>query len=143
LDVAGGSAPAAQPAAEAAPGRTADVAAAEAAPRRTADVQAAGSAHRIVDGQRERRVSGPLKRGIVELKDPSGWPAEPTAPAGPVDAERFDAAVAHVCGEVAPDAGLGELARVVRQVSAETASDPFLMAALAYRESRCHPGLAG
>jgi hypothetical protein len=113
-----------------------DVTAGEAAPAPAVDAPV-----RAVAGQRERRVSGPLKRGIHELKDPSGWPAEPPSPIGPVDAERFDAAVAKLCGEVAPDAGLGELARVVREVSAETGADPFLMAALGYRESRCRPGL--
>ena len=107
-----------------------------------AETSPATVAHRIVDGERERRIPGPFKRGIHELKDPSGWPAEPAVPAGPVDAERFDAAVAHLCGEVAPDAGLAELARVVREVSDETKADPFLMAALGYRESRCRPGLA-
>jgi hypothetical protein len=120
MDVSGASAPEAQPAA------------ASPEPARP---------QRIVEGQRERRIPGPFKRGIHELKDPSGWPAEPLAPTGPLDAGRFDAAVAHLCGEVAPDAGLGELARVVREVSTETGADPFLMAALGYRESRCRPAL--
>lgn len=92
-------------------------------------------------GVRQRPMPGPLKRGIHELKDPSGWPAEPAWPAGPIDGDRFDAAVARLCGEVAPDAGLIELARVVREASAEAQADPFLMAALAYRESRCRPHL--
>src|SRR5512146_1374392 len=50
-------------------------------------------------GQRQRRGTGPEKRGIHELQDPSGWPAEPAPPAGPLDAARFDAAVEKVCGE--------------------------------------------
>ena len=95
----------------------------------------------IVEGQRQRHVPGPLKRGIHELEDPSGWPSEPAPAIGPVDAERFDAAVESLCGEVAPSAGLPEVARVVRDVSAETKSDPFLMAALVYRESRCRPSM--
>jgi Peptidase family M23/Transglycosylase SLT domain len=95
----------------------------------------------VVEGQRQRRVEGPLKRGIHELEDPSGWPAEPVPLTVPVDAERFDAAVQLLCGEVAPEAGLPDVARVVREVSAETKSDPFLMAALVYRESRCRPNL--
>jgi murein DD-endopeptidase MepM/ murein hydrolase activator NlpD len=94
-----------------------------------------------VPGQRQRRVSGPLKRGIHELRDPSGWPAEPAAPAGPLDTARFDAAFATVCGEVAPAAGLTDLARVVREAAADSHADAFLLAALAYRESRCRPGL--
>jgi hypothetical protein len=97
----------------------------------------------IVEGQRQRHVPGPLKRGIHELEDPSGWPSEPPPAIGPVDAQRFDAAVESLCGEVAPGAGLPEVARVVREVSAETKSDPFLMAALVYRESRCRPSLVG
>jgi murein DD-endopeptidase MepM/ murein hydrolase activator NlpD len=97
----------------------------------------------VVAGQRQRRGGGPPKRGVHELEDPSGWPAEPAAPVGPVDADRFDAAVMRLCGEVAPEAGLAEVARVVREVSGETDSDPFLMAALVYRESRCRPGLTG
>jgi hypothetical protein len=96
----------------------------------------------IVAGMRQRPVTGPLKRGIHELKDPSGWPAEPPSPAGPLEAERFDAAVARLCGEVAPDAGLAALARVVRETSAEVKADPFLIAAIAYRESRCRPGIS-
>jgi len=95
----------------------------------------------FVPGQRERHVAGPLKRGIHELRDPAGWPAEPASPVGAVDAARFDAAVAVVCGEVAPSAGLTEVARLVREAAAETHADAFLLAALAYRESRCHAGL--
>jgi hypothetical protein len=95
----------------------------------------------ISPGQRQRPVVGPVKRGVHELKDPSSWPAEPPLPAEPLDAERFDAAVMKMCGEVAPDAGLPALARVVREVAAEKHADPFLLVALAYRESRCRPGI--
>ena len=90
-------------------------------------------------GQRQRRGTGPEKRGVHELADPSGWPAEPPPVAGPLDAARFDAAVMKVCGEVAPDAIIPEVARLVREVSAETGADPFTVAALAYRQSRCRP----
>jgi murein DD-endopeptidase MepM/ murein hydrolase activator NlpD len=96
----------------------------------------------FADGQRQRHTVGPLKRGIHELKDPSGWPAEPAAPSGPVAAERFDAALIALCGEVAPAAVLPEIAREVREVAAETRVDAFLLGALVYRESRCRPGLA-
>jgi hypothetical protein len=94
-----------------------------------------------VAGQRERHVAGPLKRGIHELRDPAGWPAEPPPVLGPVDAARFDAAVERLCGEVAPDAALPEIARLVREAGAETHVDAFLLAALVYRESRCRGGL--
>jgi murein DD-endopeptidase MepM/ murein hydrolase activator NlpD len=95
----------------------------------------------FVAGARERHVAGPQKRGIHELRDPRGWPAEPASPTEALDAGRFDAAFAIVCGEVAPSAGLPALARVVREVSAEVRADAFLLAALAYRESRCRAGL--
>jgi hypothetical protein len=94
-------------------------------------------------GQRQRRGTGPERRGIHELEDPSDWPAEPVAVAGPIDAARFDAAVEKICGEVAPSAGLPEVARLVREASAEAGADPFLVAALAYRTSRCRPSSTG
>ena len=99
------------------------------------------SASKVVAGLRQRPSATPLKRGIHELKDPGGWPAEPPAVAGPIDAARFDAAVIHLCGEVARDEGLPEVARVVREVAVQTKSDPFTLAALAYRTSRCRPWL--
>src|SRR4051812_14630062 len=95
----------------------------------------------VIAGRRQRPSVVPPKRGIHELKDPGGWPAEPPPVAGSVDAARFDAAVIRMCGEVARDEGLPAVARAVREVSAETRSDPFLLAALAYRGSRCRPGL--
>jgi len=97
----------------------------------------------VVAGLRQRPSALPPKRGIHELKDPSGWPAEPPGPegAGPIDAARFDAAVVRMCGEVARDEGLPEVARVVREIAAETKADPFTLAALAYRNSRCRPWL--
>jgi hypothetical protein len=95
----------------------------------------------FVEGQRQRRSSAPQKRGIHELRDPSGWPAEPAPVTGPVDAARFDAAVITLCSEVAPAAALPAIARDVREASADTHVDAFLLAALVYRESRCRPGL--
>jgi murein DD-endopeptidase MepM/ murein hydrolase activator NlpD len=96
----------------------------------------------FAEGQRQRHIVGPLKRGIHELRDPSGWPVEPASPTGALDAERFDAAVVALCAEVASAAALPELAREVRQVAGETHVDAFLLGALVYRESRCHAGLA-
>ena len=101
--------------------------------------RAATPADNVVAGLRQRPSAVPLKRGIHELKDPGGWPAEPPAVSDPVDAARFDAAFVRMCGEVARDEGLPELARVVREVAAETGSDAFMLAALAYRTSRCRP----
>src|SRR3954462_5346474 len=105
----------------------------------TASGTAAGGT--IVAGLRQRPSAAPLKRGIHELKDPGGWPAEPPAVAGPLDAARFDAVGGKMCGEVARDEGLPEVARVVREVAAATKADPFMLAALAYRGGRCRPGL--
>ena len=96
-----------------------------------------------VPGERQRPVVGPQKRGVHELKDPSAWPAEPPSPTTPLDTERFDAAVVRMCAEVAPRAALPEIARVVRTVSQEVGADPFLMAALVYREGRCRANLTG
>jgi hypothetical protein len=115
-------------------GASANIAAAAA----TTDGTTAAS---VVAGRRQRPSALPPKRGIHELKDPGGWPAEPAAVAGPIDAARFDAAVIRMCGEVARDEGLPEVARTVREVSAQTKSDPFMLAALAYRGSRCRPSL--
>jgi len=95
----------------------------------------------VVAGLRQRPSAIPPKRGIHELKDPGGWPAEPAPAGGPIDAARFDAVVVRMCGEVARDEGLPEVARVVREIAAETKADPFMLAALAYRNSRCRPWL--
>jgi hypothetical protein len=95
----------------------------------------------VVAGLRQRPSSAPPKRGVHELKDPGGWPSEPASPAGPLDAGRFDAALVRMCGEVARDEGLPEVARAVREAAAQTRSDPFMLAALAYRTSRCRPWL--
>src|SRR6478609_6373410 len=107
----------------------------------SAKVAPAAGEGNLVAGLRQRPSTVPLKRGIHELTDPAGWPAEPPPVAEPIDAARFDAAVVRMCGEVARDEGLPEIARVVREVAAETKSDPFLLAAMAYREGRCRPWL--
>ena len=91
---------------------------------------------------RQRPSAVAPKRGIHELKDPAAGPSNRRTVAGPIDAARFDAAVVRMCGEVARDEGLPEVARVVREVAAQTDSDPFMLAALAYRGSRCRPWLS-
>ncbi len=115
-------------------GASANVAAAAAATDGT-------TAASVAAGLRQRPSAVPPRRGIHELKDPGGWPAEPPSVAGPIDAARFDAAMVRMCGEVARDEGLPEVARVVREVSEQMKSDPFTLAALAYRGSRCRPWL--
>jgi murein DD-endopeptidase MepM/ murein hydrolase activator NlpD len=109
--------------------------------QRGARTQAMPDVSSFVEGQRQRRTTGPLKRGIHELRDPGGWPAEPAAVTGALDAARFDAAVIALCGEVAPAAALPDVARLVRQAASEGHVDAFLLAALVYRQSRCRPGL--
>jgi murein DD-endopeptidase MepM/ murein hydrolase activator NlpD len=89
--------------------------------------------------KRHRPVVGPLRRGILELKDPADWPAEPATP-GPLDAPRFDEALVAMCAQVTPSPGLPEVARLVREAAAAAGQDPFLLAALAYRQSWCRPG---
>ena len=90
---------------------------------------------------RQHRSAQPEHRETHELRNPADWPTEPQAPVAPLDASRFDAAVVSICSEVAPESGLDAVARLVREVSVETHTDPFLMAALVYRQSRCRPGL--
>ncbi len=90
---------------------------------------------------RQHHSCQPDRRGTHELRDPADWPHEPDAPTDPLDDARFDAAVVALCDEVAPREGLDEVARLIREVSAETKTDPFLMAALVYRQSRCRPAL--
>src|SRR5882757_9745757 len=105
----------------------------------------AGVAAAAVPGEgpaaRQHRSAQPDHRETHELRDPAGWPREPAAPAGELDQARFEAAVIALCDEVAPRDGLDDVARLVREVAAETNSDPFLLAALVYRQSRCRPGL--
>ena len=104
-----------------------------------------GAALAVTPGEgpaaRQHHSSEPDRRGTHELRDPADWPAEPAVPAGPLDEGQFDAAVVALCDEVAPLEGLDALARLIREVSAETDSDPFLLAALVYRQGRCRPGL--
>jgi len=90
---------------------------------------------------RQHRSTQPDHRETHELRNPADWPSEPSSPVAALDAERFDGAVIALCSEVAPNTGLDAVARVVREVSVATHSDPFLMAALAYRQSHCRPGL--
>lgn len=88
----------------------------------------------------ERALPGPVVRNAHEVNDPSAWAAEPASPAEPIDRERFSAAVAELCHNrwLHP-----KLAEQIATVATESGVDPFVLAALAYRESRCMPDLAG
>jgi murein DD-endopeptidase MepM/ murein hydrolase activator NlpD len=105
---------------------------------------ARGRSRRGPEPPRARRAQGHPRRGVHELRDPAGWPAEPPAPAGAVDAERFARAYASLCGTVASRAAdLPEVARAIREVAAEAGADPFLLAALSYRQGFCTPAREG
>jgi murein DD-endopeptidase MepM/ murein hydrolase activator NlpD len=72
-----------------------------------------------------------------QLRTPSTWPAEPDAPA-PVDAAKFTAAYAHLCG-VDPTSSRGAIAGQVLTAAQAGNSDPFLLAALGYFNTKCDP----
>jgi murein DD-endopeptidase MepM/ murein hydrolase activator NlpD len=92
---------------------------------------------------RSRLTAEPLHRGVHEARDPGAWPAEPALPAGPIDPVRFDQAFAGLCRGVAPRAiDQREVAATIRAVAAEAGADPFLLGALAYRQSFCSPAHA-
>ncbi len=91
---------------------------------------------------RARQAPGPLHRGIHELRDPAGWPAEPARLTGPLDTVRFDDAFTKICRPVASRAvDLPAVAAIIRDVALASDADPFLLAALAYRQGFCTPGL--
>jgi len=90
---------------------------------------------------RQHHSAEPDHRETHELRDPTGWPREPNTPVAALDDARFDAAVVALCDEVAPRPGLDDVARVVREASTASKADPFLIAALVYRQSRCRPAL--
>src|SRR5262245_6008928 len=72
-----------------------------------------------------------------QLKNPAGvWPAEPNMPAAPIDATKFTAAWAHICG-VAADSATAALAPKIIAAAAAAKSDPFTLSALARFGSRC------
>jgi Peptidase family M23 len=72
-----------------------------------------------------------------QLRDPATWPAEPEVPA-PIDATRFQAAYAHLCG-VAADSARAALAAQILTAADAAKSDAFTLAALAYYGSHCDP----
>src|SRR6476646_6666446 len=71
-----------------------------------------------------------------QLRNPTRWPAEPDAPAAPLDAMKFTLAWASLCG-VTSDSSTGALAPKILAAAAAAKSDPFTLAALARFGSRC------
>src|SRR5262245_1237191 len=77
-----------------------------------------------------------------QLRNPATWPAEPDVPPAPLDAEKFEAAWAYLCG-VAPGSTIAALAPKIIAAATAGKSDPFTLAALARFGSRCDPDYKG
>lgn len=82
-----------------------------------------------------------MRPGVHEVKDPKRWPAEPESPPAPIDGAKFRGAFASLCEGMVSPRMLGRISDEIRQVADEAKLDPFLLAALVYRESRCVPTL--
>ena len=74
-------------------------------------------------------------QGLVDLKR---WPAEPSPPAS-VDEKTFALALRELCHDWMPPKRPFRYAKWILEYSKEFAVDPFLLAALIYRQSRCIP----
>src|SRR5690242_18209907 len=87
-----------------------------------------------------RRVGMRPNQILTERVLPADWPAEPTSPAT-VDPARFAHALHEICGFMPP----GRDARWTEWILADAREfdvDPFVLAALVYRQSRCLPDAA-
>lgn len=73
------------------------------------------------------------QRGLTDL---ARWPAEPTAPE-PVSRKGFTEAFTELCWRQAPRNHLRKYAGWILESAAEFGVDPFLVAAVVYRFSRC------
>ena len=91
--------------------------------------------------RKRRTEEGPLRPGVHEVKDLKRWPAEPESPPAPIDEAKFRAAFAGLCEGMVSPRMLGRISDEIRQVAEAAKVDPFLLAALVYRESRCVPTL--
>ncbi len=91
--------------------------------------------------RRRRRVGVKDLRGRGQgLRDLSRWPAEPSSPEA-IDPDRFGAALLEACGWVHPR----QLRRMVKSILEHSGTfdvDPFLVAAVIYRQSRCRANFA-
>jgi murein DD-endopeptidase MepM/ murein hydrolase activator NlpD len=92
--------------------------------------------------RKRRNGEALLRPGVHELKDPKRWPAEPESPPEPLDESRFRKAFVGMCEGMASARMLNRIATEIAEVAAEAHLDPFLLAALVYRESRCVPTLS-
>lgn len=75
-------------------------------------------------------------QGLLDL---TRWPAEPASP-DPVEPERLARALRELCASWMPPTRPLRYARWILQHAGERKVDPFLLAALIYRQSRCIPG---
>ena len=69
---------------------------------------------------------------------PEHWPPEPASPAA-VRADAFAAALGCVCPPEVPDETVARVARAALDAASSQGVDPFLLAALAFHQSRCEP----
>lgn len=76
----------------------------------------------------------PKHQGLVDL---TRWPEEPTAPST-IDPRRFRKALVTLCGDLRPKRSR-LYAEWLLHYAAEFDVDPFTLAALIYRQSRCLP----
>lgn len=76
----------------------------------------------------------PKGKGLVDL---TRWPAEPPSPS-PIDPDRLAAALPTLCGWMGPKRARNFAAWFIEQGAAHGV-DPFLIAAVVFRSSRCLP----
>lgn len=74
----------------------------------------------------------------MALYDLEDWPPEPVSPS-PVKPDRFAAALGQLCGPNLRRAKARLYGRWIRELGKELDVDPFLLAAVVYRSSRCDP----
>lgn len=77
-----------------------------------------------------------LRGGARTRIEPQQWPAEPVAPTR-VDPLAFEAALGCLCPPAVPDQAVARIARATLDAAAVHAVDPFLLASLAFHQSRC------
>ena len=87
---------------------------------------------------RRKRASEKVKPSAHGLVDLGRWPAEPASPKA-VDPQRFASALKELCGGWWPPRRPLQYAGWMLQHSRAFRVDPFLLAGLIYRQSRCLP----
>ena len=86
--------------------------------------------------RRPRSPNAPMNG--MALYDLEEWPPEPVSPS-PAKPERFAAALRQLCGPNLRRPKAMLYGRWIREIGEELDVDPFLLAAVAYRSSRCDP----